>query len=609
MSSIAGFTGNDADVLVLMQNKLRHWQPDREEQYQDEDVSLAFLELFNTSESKYTGQPFEYENIVVVADCRIDNREELSKKMDLSPRLEVADVFFIAFAYKRWGADCVKHLYGDFAFVIWDKNRKILFAARDHIGIKTLYHTTINGQFIFASEIKGILAHPGFKGEIDDRYVVSSISGVHESSASSTPFANIQMLPPGHSLQWNSGNLKISRYWEFGKNVPSVACGEDEYLHRFRELLFESVKCRLRSSQGIGAEVSGGLDSTSIAAVAMEILGKGTPFHSFCFGKPQNNSFDVYGDDTHVVREFCNKYDVPGYLQIVNEADYPWPIAEDILLNVYDEEDTTEVPLITGAFLPAARSAGVRVMLSGHGGDHVASNLARGFYMQNAIAKNYSRLWRNLYREFGPWRSIPRFAYYIVRGFNVTAITKEVAKKTLQGTQNSGLQRSVIEQYNLHTNPAAVDLLSASSLADKYIRNIRFIATAKRAFTHDLVGKHFNIEYRFPLLDVRLMEFTMAIAPYVEKKPGSQREFYRLAVKDYIPQAVWDNRKSTVPTTPFIKAFYKRNEFSIRKLRESLESGFTQYFDENKLSRTGSRLNLKLIVFNNIYNKIKQPQV
>lgn len=609
MSSISGFTGSDADALELMQNKLRHWQPDVEEIYLDEDISLASLELYDTPESTYTKQPFEYGDMVVVADCRIDNREELSKKMDLPLNIEAADVFFIALAYKKWGNDCVKYLYGDFAFVIWDKGRKSLFAARDHIGIKTLYHTTINGRFVFASEIKGILAHPDFKAEINERYILSSIGGVHEASADNTPYANIQLLPPGHFLEWHSGNVTISRYWEFGKNVPAVTCREEEYIQKFRDLLFEAVKCRLRSPQGLGAEVSGGLDSTSIAAISMEILGKGTPFYSFCHGKAQNKKFDVYGDDTYVVRDFCSKYNISGYLHVVNEANHSWAIAEDILLNVYDEEDTTEVPLLTGAFLPAAKSAGVRVMLSGHGGDHVASNLARGFYMQNAIDKNYLRLWRNLYREFGALRSIPLLGYYTARGLNGTAITKEVSKKALQATQNSGLRSEVIEKYNLLANPAAVDLLSASCLADKYVRNMCVRAAVKRAYTHDLVGKHFNIEYRFPLLDVRLMEFTMAIAPHIEKKYGSQREFYKLAVKDYIPTAVWDNRKSMVPTTPFIHAFYKKNEQSIRKLRESLDSGLARFFDEGKLRNTTAKLNLKLIVLNNAYKKIKHKQL
>ncbi|MGN6477509.1 MAG: asparagine synthetase B family protein, partial [Flavipsychrobacter sp.] len=589
MGAIVGFTGCDVQALLLMFDKLLHWQPDRAAQYLDENISLASLESYNTPESKYTPQPFAYQDIVIVADCRIDNRQELSKKMDLPLHHEAADIFFIAYAYKKWGKDCVKHLYGDFAFVIWDKSSQALFAARDHVGIKTLYYTIINGQFIFASEIKGILAYPGFRAEADDRYFVSSISGVHESSADSTPYTNIRMLSPGHFLEWHSGHLIVSRYWELGRNVPPV--NNNELIPRFRELLFESVKCRLRSPQGIGAEVSGGLDSTSIAAIAMEILGKGTPFYSFCYGKPQNERFDILGDDTHIVKDFCNKYNVADYLHIVNEADYPWSVAEDLLLNVYDEDETTKVPLLTGAFLPAAKSAGVKVILSGHGGDHVASNLARGFYMQNAIDKNYSRLWRNLHSEFGPWRGIPRLAYYAVRGLNGTAIEREIAKKSLRIAQDNGLRSEVIQKYNLQANPGAVDLLSASNLQDKYIRNLRSNAAVKRAFYHDLVGTHFNVEYRFPLLDVRLIEFAMAIAPYVESKYGSQREFYRLVVKDLIPQQVWANRKSKVPTTPFIMAFYNRNNVLIKKRREAMPSGLVQFLDEDKLSHASAKLN------------------
>jgi asparagine synthase (glutamine-hydrolysing) len=137
MSSIAGFTGAKHASITQILQKLTHWLPDRQGQYADVKISLGALELFNSNQAQFASQPFKYKHYIVVADCRVDNRTQLALQLGIEEVDAVADINYIILAYEKWGNNCINHLYGDFAFVIWDSVENKLFGARDHIGIKT----------------------------------------------------------------------------------------------------------------------------------------------------------------------------------------------------------------------------------------------------------------------------------------------------------------------------------------------------------------------------------------------------------------------------------------------------------------------------------------
>ena len=207
------------------------------------------------------------ENLWLKANARIDGREELIQKLQLigSP----TDDELILHAYETWGEDCVKHLIGDFAFVIWDGRLQRFFCARDHFGVKPFFYTHISGQFNFSSSLNTLRVDPSVSDTLNEiaigDYLLFGVNQDH----SATTFKDIQRLPPGHTLTVADNAIKIRRYWT--PSIPAEVRFRDSesYVERFSELFSRAVADRLRSDR-VAISMSGGLDSTSLAAIARQ---------------------------------------------------------------------------------------------------------------------------------------------------------------------------------------------------------------------------------------------------------------------------------------------------------------------------------------------------
>ena len=149
----------DKQQLDKMEALLLHRGLDGNGQWLQDNVGLGHLKLEITPESAYEKLPLEYKQWVITADARVDNRDELNTPLsiEVAERHKIPDTTYIVKAYEKWGKDCVKHLIGDFAFAIWDKNSQTLFCARDHIGIKPFFYLKTEDKFIFASEVKTLV--------------------------------------------------------------------------------------------------------------------------------------------------------------------------------------------------------------------------------------------------------------------------------------------------------------------------------------------------------------------------------------------------------------------------------------------------------------------
>jgi asparagine synthase (glutamine-hydrolysing) len=608
MSSIAGFTGAKHASITQILQKLTHWLPDRQGQYADVKISLGALELFNSNQAQFASQPFKYKHYIVVADCRVDNRTQLALQLGIEEVDAVADINYIILAYEKWGNNCINHLYGDFAFVIWDSVENKLFGARDHIGIKTLYYSIVNDEFVFSSEIKGIIAYTGFKPETDNNYFIKILSSV-ENDATLTPYANIFQVKNGSYFTWHNQQLNIEQYWEPGCRIVPVPAESADQLKKFNALLFEAVNCRLRTDGNLGAEVSGGLDSTGIAGIAMELLGKGTPFYSYCYGQPEKKPADHYsGDDIPVVEEFCNMYKIHDFLSVVNENDISLSEHLNAMQNVYDDYEQNGVPISGIAFLSKAKTSGVKVMLSGHGGDHVVTSRSYGFYVSNARNKKYNALWKSLRIRYSRLRALPRFVYYISTTINSKSFYIKQIKINRDKLLKSKLKQHLVKQSVLYNEPGAgYHLNKHDNIRDKYISDIGSADLQMRAYHHDLIGKHYNIEYRFPLLDVRLIEYVMSLPRNTVAPDDKMRYLFSNAIESYVPQQVISIQKSSVGTVPFIKAFHNEHRAQIEAIfnQTFLNSTFSENFDQIDLKELKTGLVLKLLNLTYIYNKTK----
>lgn len=281
MSGIVGILNTDRapvdrELLSKMTGSLAARGPDAQSSWHGGNVGLGHTAFWTCDISRQEKQPATLDGEVwLTANARIDAREDLVPALrshGCDVRLDSGDAELILHAYQVWGTGCPKHLLGDFAFALWDGRKQQLFCARDHLGVKRFFYSSVGNHLVVSNSIRTILLHVAVPDTLDDLAVAEFILFGSYSETSRSIYAHIRRLSPACTLVWNPSGLKIEKYWE-----PAV--GEEihyqrarDYPERLLELLKLSVKDRLRG-QKAGILMSGGLDSTSVAAVAKEVVG------------------------------------------------------------------------------------------------------------------------------------------------------------------------------------------------------------------------------------------------------------------------------------------------------------------------------------------------
>jgi asparagine synthase (glutamine-hydrolysing) len=283
MSGIVGLLSPDGapvdgGLLRCLTGSLAYRGPDAQSVWQEGPVGLGHTLLATTPEAQRERQPCSLDGRTwVTADARVDGREDLVKALRADGRagLEGAnDVELILHAYAAWGEGCVERLLGDFAFAVWDGPRRRLFCARDHFGVKPFYYATPGGGLAFSNTLECLLAHPAVSGRLNDLAVADFLVFGLNQDLGTTTFADVLRLPPAHTLTWSGGELRLRRYWSLPADGRLRYRRAADYVEHFRVLLRQAVADRLRTRRVV-VSMSGGLDSTALAATAREVLAGG----------------------------------------------------------------------------------------------------------------------------------------------------------------------------------------------------------------------------------------------------------------------------------------------------------------------------------------------
>ena len=306
MSAIAcllrldGTPAGEAPVRAMLE-RMSHRGPDGRHVWTDESVGLGHAMLHTTPESLGEGLPLVRGPFALVSDARIDNRDALLQALsgdlnalDLAGD-SVADSALVLAAYARWGDAFAEHLIGDFAVVLWDRRRRRLVCARDPLGVRQVYfHHAPGVHLAVASDPAALFAVPGIEPRIDEVRVAESLTGRLYDTLH-TVFLGVEKLRPAHLLVATAGQVEQRRYWNLTIGDPPAG----DAAEHFREIFDEAVRCRTRSAFPVGAELSGGLDSSSVAVVAAEALrARGAVLHTFSAAFEQATGADerVYID-------------------------------------------------------------------------------------------------------------------------------------------------------------------------------------------------------------------------------------------------------------------------------------------------------------------------
>jgi asparagine synthase (glutamine-hydrolysing) len=225
-------------------------------------------------------QPLSRADLTVVMDGRLDDRAAIVRmfEADLGRRFSAAsDVELVLAAYERWGTECASHLIGDFAFCVWDEARRHLFCVRDHLGVKPLYYARIGTTLVVSNVMRSIRRHPEVSTRFDEEAIGDFLLFWTCLEPSRTSFADIARVPPAHTLTVSaSGASRLGRYWSLEPGESLRLRHPQEYVERYLSTLEVVVGDRVRSAPA-GILMSGGLDSSSVAAAAARVLGAATP--------------------------------------------------------------------------------------------------------------------------------------------------------------------------------------------------------------------------------------------------------------------------------------------------------------------------------------------
>lgn len=373
MSAIAGvwrLDNSPADRAELnrMLEVLAHRGPDVGSAWLENSVGLGHRMLWTTPESLHEALPLQMQNCVITADARIDNRDDLLRSLDLvnSPSV-ISDSELILTAYMHWGDQCVEKLIGDFAFAIWDGYQQRLFCARDHFGMRPFFYFRSSNVFAFASEIKALLNLTFVPRRINEAKIACYLIEDLDDKAI-TFYEDIYRLPPAHSLVITQKNHNLQEYWTLSDG--NYQASDEEFAEGFFDIFREAVRCRTRSVYPIGALLSGGLDSSSVVAVAKDLIppqaGDGV-LRTFTADFPNV----VKADERHFVDAVLAQGNVESFRICASELS-PLRDSERMYGHI-DEPIPVPNLFMQWALYEVAQQQQVRVLLTGLDGDNAVS--------------------------------------------------------------------------------------------------------------------------------------------------------------------------------------------------------------------------------------------
>jgi asparagine synthase (glutamine-hydrolysing) len=467
-----------------------------------------------------------------------------------------SDTETIVHLYEEYGPDCVQHLRGMFAFAIWDARRERLFIARDRLGIKPLYHRLTAEQLIFGSEIKVILACPGITAEFD-RTALPEYLAFGYLSGEQTFYAGIRKLMPGHWMAVDAnGQVKIERYWDLPLTPNDPSHPESYYVKTYREMLEQAVSSHLMSDVPLGVFLSGGVDSSAVAALMTKI--RHAPVETFSVGYTE----DAYSELPYarIVAKHLNSVH---HEVLLSQRDF-----FDSLPHLIWHEDEpivwpSSVPLYFVAQLAHER---VKVVLTGEGADETLAGYTRyAFTLKNAA-------WDRLYR-----RMIPATVRGAIRGS--AAESKWLSAALRRRLSHTFLARDGTSWPSFYFDNffSAFSESDQAGLLTKEVREEcgegaayrhvleywehssgemlhRLLYTDIKTYLVELLMKQDNmsmaasIESRVPFLDHPLVEFATNIPQRLQLGGFAGKRILKKAVEDLLPHSILYRPKLGFPT-------------------------------------------------------------
>ena len=561
MSGIVGIfrrSGAPLELPVLrsLTNFLSYRGPDAQSVWSDGPVGFGRTMLRTTREAEKESLPVSLAGrLWITADVRLDGRAELAAKLSQAGcRFDptASDPELILHAYEAWNEACVDQLRGDFSFAVWDAPRKKLFCARDHFGIKPFFYYVKQDLFLFSNTLNCLRMHPEISDELNDAAIGDFLLFGLNCDVATTTFRDIQRLQPAHILVVTSDRVRIERYWSPPIDGRIRYKRAAEYVEHFHKLLKAAVADRLRSHR-VGILLSGGLDSGLVAAIARELSASDAgASHLRAYTMVFESLFaDSEGKYAAKTAEYLN---IP--IQYVAMDDAP-------LFDRWDDPQWTPPepvgdPLHVGWSNKSQIIAkDCRIALSGEGADNLLD-----FQMWPYARDLWKRReWRNLSSDLAQFFLIRSFPW---RGLRERA-KRFIAPDATQARFPVWISEDFAERLNLH---------------DRWRRGIHQFTP----FSHPVMPRahaslnlpHWThvleredpgitrsaVEVRYPYLDLRIVEYALAIPPF----PWAfEKRLIRDSLPEQMPDTIRLRTKEPLAGSPILKALEKAGQLGFNR--------------------------------------------
>jgi asparagine synthase (glutamine-hydrolysing) len=535
----------DREYLAKAEGMLAPYGPDGGGTYIKDSVGILFRAFHTIKESRSETQPhITPSGAVLTWDGRLDNRPELIRSLRDVVTINSTDVSIVAAAYEEWGTNCFAKLIGDWALSLWNPDSRSLILAKDPIATRHLYYSFDSEQVSWSTILDPLVLFAEKTFALCEEYIAGWLSFFP--AAHLTPYMGIDSVPPSSAVLIRAGNRTIRRYWDFDPGKQIRYRTDSEYEEHFRAVLAEAVRRRLRSDSPILAELSGGMDSSSIVCMADTIVARGTT------ETPRLDTISFYDDSE------------PNW----NEHPYFTKVEEKrgrsgCHIDVGKQEffkfkfDTDLFPPTPGSgagrsseagrqFAARLTSQGNRVVLSGVGGDEVTGGVPTPApELEDLLARGQLRTLAHQLKVWALNKRRPWFHLFFeaARSFFPSVLFRVPRHKQPGPWLNPQFvrrNRAALQGYESR--------LKLFGPLPSFQNNLGTLDTLRRQLACSALPSEPPYEKRYPYVDRGLLEFMYAIPREQLVRPGQRRSLMRRALVGLVPDDLLNRKRKAFIT-------------------------------------------------------------
>ena len=551
------------DLIRKMNMEVKHRGPDGESFFFDGAVALGHRMLKIMDLGPGNVQPMKFKDYVISYNGEIYNFREIRHELiQLGYQFKTeTDTEVLLAAYDAWKEDCVHHLNGMWAFVLYDQQRKMIFCSRDRFGIKPLCYTYLNDKFLVGSEIKQFTVFNDFNPKLNHRVAFDFLYFGRLNTGEESMFENVRFLPAGSNLFYDlsTHTFKINKWYQLKCASEKLDITLPEAIVEFRNRFTDSMLHHLYSRVSLGSCLSGGADSTSMVGIASE-AGVHLNTYSSCFLSRDFNEIDF-------INAAVDFYQVPNYKIYPDMHEL---ISKDELDKLVYQQDQ---PITCGSFFTEykiynlAASHHTRVILGGGGADEYLGGYGEFslVFLKSLIRR------RKLMKYASEFLKLPRLKIRITEMLRTyLRLSEQGRPDSLNFQKNSFKKEWFNENFSEQESP-----LDKIDMEDLSIFELKNYSLPHQLHSEDRSSMHFSLESRLPFLDHRLVEFCLSLPDEYKLKNGITKYILKESMRSVLPPAVYQRKSKLGMPGPEVPLF----ESHLPEIKENYKELIRNYPD------------------------------